>query len=162
MRHLSILARLLPTPLLVQGSENEEGSLSRAEPMAEPPKPRILCIDDTADETEIRLLKNVLERAGYQVLATRNAHEAVEILRTNDVDLVLTEDVVPSMNGPSIAEKLKRLKPDVPVALYSGAWVPPPPDSIQADRFITKLVSIDELLCTIQELLTKATTRAAA
>lgn len=137
--------------------------LSGVERMADAPKPRILCIDDTADETEIRLLQDVLERAGYQVLATRNAQEGVEILRNNDVELVLTEHVVPTTGGPSIAEVLKRLKPDVPVALYSGAWVPPAPDSIRtADRFITKLVSSDELLCTIQELLAEATARAAA
>jgi|ERR1043166_6044450 DNA-binding NtrC family response regulator len=125
-------------------------------------KPRILCIDDTANEVEMRLRKSVLEIAGYGVWATRNPWEAVQIIRNNDVELVLTEHIVPMNGGPPLAQVLKRLKPRVPVIIYSGARETPPDGIGTADRFIPKLVSTDELLCTIEEMLAKAQTRAAA
>jgi DNA-binding NtrC family response regulator len=125
-------------------------------------KPRILCIDDTASELEMRLRKSVLEIGGYEVWATRNPWEAVRIIRNNDVELILTEHIVPMNGGPPLTQVLKRLKPHVPIVLYSGAWAVPPDGIGMADMFITKLASTDELLCTIKQLLAKAQTRAAA
>jgi len=125
-------------------------------------KPRILCIDDTANDVEMRLRKSVLEIAGYGVWATGNPLEAVRILRNNDVELVLTEHIVPMNGGPPLTQVLKRLKPYVPVIIYSGAWEVPRDGIGMADRFIPKLVSTDELLCTIEELLAKAQLRAVA
>jgi len=109
----------------------------------------------------MRLRKSVLEIAGYGVWVTRNPWEAIQIIRKNDVALVLTEHIV--MNGGApLTRILKRLKPQVPVVIYSGAWVDPPEGIGRADGFITKLVSTDELLRTIEELLAKTQTRAAA
>ena len=125
--------------------------------MLELRKPRILCIDDTANEVEMRLRKSVLEIAGYEVLATHNPREAVQIIRNNDVELVLTEHIVPMDGGTPLTQVLKSLKLKVPVVLYSGDWAPPPDDIRMADKFITKLVSTDELLCTIEDLLVKRT-----
>lgn len=126
-------------------------------------KPMILCIDHTANEVEMRLRKSVLELAGYRVWATRNPWEAVQIICNNDVELVLTEYIVEMNGGPPLTQVvLKRLKPHVPVVIYSGTWAASHDGIGMADRFITKLVSTDELLCTIEELLAKAQTRAAA
>jgi len=123
----------------------------------------ILCIDDTQTETELGLLKRVLETAGYCVLTTTSAHKALEIFHENHVDLVLTEQIRLTTTGvPSLAAKMKSLKPDVPVAIYSADWAALPGETRFADIFLTKLVSIDELLCTIAELLDKHPTRAAA
>ena len=124
-------------------------------------KPMILCVDNTANEVEMRLRKSVLEIAGYGVWTTRNPWEAVQIIRNNDVELVLTEHIAEMNGGPPLTQVLKRLKPHVPIVIYSGTWATL--DGIgMADRFITKLASTDELLCTIEELLAKAQTRAAA
>jgi CheY-like chemotaxis protein len=125
-------------------------------------KPRILCIDDTASELEMRLRKSVLEIGGYEVWATRNPWEAVRIIRNNDIELILTEHIVPMNGGPPLTQVLKHLKSHVPIVLYSGAWAVPPDGIGMADMFITKLASTDELLCTIKQLLAKAQTRAAA
>jgi CheY-like chemotaxis protein len=124
--------------------------------------PLILAIDDTATMAELRLLKSVLESAGYRVLATRNPQRALEMARDNNVNLILAEHIVPVKGGPSLAQVLKRLKPEVPVALYSSAWSPPADAMKFADHFITKLVSIDELLSTIEELLATNQGRVAA
>lgn len=105
----------------------------------------------------------MLETAGYTVLIATGAHKALEIFRKNRVDLVLTEHIEPTTPGsPTLAATVKRLKPDVPVAIYSADWAESPEDMWFADMFITKLVSIDELLRTIVRLLDKGPTRAAA
>jgi CheY-like chemotaxis protein len=130
--------------------------------MAELPKPTILCVDDTATEAELRLLKSVLERAGYRVLATRSPLCALDIIRHDHVDLVLTEHIVPLREGPAFTETVKRFNPYLPVAVYSGNWAPEPGDLWIADKFITKLVSVDELLGMIQELMETPRTQRAA
>lgn len=123
-------------------------------------KPRILCIGDTANEVEIRVPKSVLEIAGYEVLATHNAREAVQNIRNNDVELVLTEHIVPMDGGLPLTEVLESLKPQVPVGIYSGGWAPLATSGWPT--FITKLVSTHELLCTLEDLLGKAQPRVAA
>jgi CheY-like chemotaxis protein len=126
-------------------------------------RPVILCVDDTESEIQRELFRRVLETAGYTVLIATNAHKALEIFRKNRVDLILTEHIVAMTPGsPTLAATVKRLKPDVPVAIYSADWAPSPQDMKFADMFITKLVSIDELLRTIVRLLDKDPTRAAA
>src|SRR5690242_10445025 len=96
--------------------------------MAELPKPTILCGDDTATEAELHLLTSVLERAGYRVLATRSPLRALEFIRHEHVDLVLTEHIVHPREGPAFVETMKRLNPYLPVAVYSGNWAPAPGD----------------------------------
>lgn len=97
------------------------------------------------------------------MLIASSAHKALEIFRKSRVDLVLTEHIVPATTGsPTLAATLKRLKPDVPVAIYSADWAESPEDMWFADMFITKLVPVDELLRKIEELLAKDLTRAAA
>jgi two-component system, OmpR family, response regulator SaeR len=122
-------------------------------------RPVILCVDD--QETGLEIRKRMLQSAGYRVLISRNAHQALEIFRENRVDLVLTEHVVPTcMDAPTLAATLKMLKPEVPVAVYSAdlVW---PEDMRCADTFITKLVSVEELLHTIKRLLDKRSVAAA-
>ena len=126
-------------------------------------RPVILCVDHRETETQRDLFRRVLETAGYTVLIATSAHKALEIFRKNHVDLVLTEHMAPAtIGGPTLAATVKRLKPDVPVAVYSADWTESPEDLRFADMFITKLVSVDELLRTITRLLDKVPTRVAA
>jgi CheY-like chemotaxis protein len=123
----------------------------------------ILCADDTETAAQRELFRRVLQTAGYTVLIATSAHKALEIFQKNHVDLVLTEHMAFAANGgPTVAATLKRLNPDVPVAIYSADWTESPEDMRFADMFITKLVSVDELLRTIMRLLDKVPTRAAA
>src|ERR1041384_8582556 len=116
----------------------------------------ILCVDDRQTEATLDLLKRVLEKTGYCVLATTSAHEALELFHKNKVDLVLTEHIrLTAFDVPSIAAKIKSLKPDVPIVIYSADWAEPDEEMRFADIFLTKLVSTNELLCTIDELLDK-------
>lgn len=122
--------------------------------------PVILCVDDCVDnqdaEIQLELFQRVLQTAGYRVLTANRPQKALEIFRENHVDLVLTEHIVRRVNGRStLAATMKKMKPEVPVAIYSADWTASPEDMRFADRFITKLVPIDELLVTIENLLDK-------
>ena len=117
-------------------------------------RPVILCIDDRETQVELEVRKRVLEGAGYRVLLATSARQAMEIFRRHHVDLVLTEQgVAGTVGGPTLAPAMKRFRPDVPVILYSADWAPSHEDIKFADLFITKLVSVNELLRTIEELL---------
>lgn len=129
--------------------------------MPEASQPTVLCIDDTATPAENRLLRSVLERAGYRVLIARNAQDALATIRELHVDMVLTEHIVPARGGLSLAEAVKQLNPHMPVAVYSGAWEAPCGASA-GDIFITKLAPIEELLRAMEALLETDQSRAAA
>jgi len=118
-------------------------------------RPLILCVDDKVSESQLDLFRRVLEIRGYEVLTATGAFAALEIFRKNQVDLVLTEHIL-VMSGRTLAATMKRLKPDVPVAIYSADLAESPEDMRFADMFITKLVSIEELFSIIQKLLVKA------
>src|SRR5215510_6519127 len=118
-------------------------------------RPLILCVDDKVSESQLDLFRRVLEIPGYEVLTATGAFAALEIFRKNQVDLVLTEHIL-VMSGRTLAATMKRLKPDVPVAIYSADLAESPEDMRFADAFITKLISNEELFSIIQKLLVKA------
>jgi PAS domain S-box-containing protein len=75
------------------------------------------------DEDSLRgLTRNILEQNGYTVLEACNGAEAVEIARSTagPIDLLLTDMVMPGMNGRAVAEKVTRLHPEIRVAFMSG------------------------------------------
>jgi CheY-like chemotaxis protein len=114
----------------------------------------ILCVDD--HEIGLKVRKRVLEMAGYTVLIATRAHEALELFRTNHIDLVIAEHIAPAIvDGPTLAATMKMLKPEVPVAIFSADVQVSPEDRRFADAYITKLVPIDELLRLIRKLLGK-------
>ena len=110
----------------------------------------ILCVDDQPISLDLR--KRVLEQSGYTILSATSARQALEIFRGTHVDLVLTDHMLPLVNGTTLAAEMKRVKPQVPIAILSGVSEVPE-DMTSADMFITKLMPIDELLRTIQGLL---------
>src|SRR5215469_13296976 len=119
-------------------------------------RPLILCVDDKVSESQLDLFARVLEVSGYAVLTAASAFKALEIFHRNQVDLVLAEHILVAGAGRTLAAIMKKLKPAVPVAMYSADFAESPEDMRFADVFITKLVSIEELLATIQALLLKA------
>jgi len=75
------------------------------------------------DEDSLRgLTRNILEQSGYTVLEACNGTEAIEIARghAEPIDLLLTDMVMPGMNGRAVAEKVSRLHPEIRVAYMSG------------------------------------------
>ncbi len=82
------------------------------------PKRTILCVDDNEQSLSIR--KVMLETRGYRVIACSNAQEALENFRVGGVDLVLTDLVMPGVDGTRLIDEVKSLAPEVPTILFSG------------------------------------------
>ena len=66
---------------------------------------RILIVDD--DEIFLRPLQRTLEVAGYEVLVVPSGEEAMELLKHDDVDLVLTDKRLPGIDGVELVRRVK-------------------------------------------------------
>jgi CheY-like chemotaxis protein len=114
-------------------------------------KPLILCVDDTWSVPGGR--QTLLEENGYEVLTATIGKDAVHVLASNPVDLVLIDCHMPQINGGETAMQMKACKPDVPIALLSGdEWLPP--CALEAvDAFISKAEPMTGLLEKVDYLL---------
>jgi len=75
------------------------------------------------DEDAVRqITAQVLESGGYQVLQVGGAGDALRLVATHigSINLVLTDVVMPEMNGIDLAEQIRRLRPNVVTVFMSG------------------------------------------
>jgi PAS domain S-box-containing protein len=73
------------------------------------------------DEESLRyVLRRILAGAGYEVIEADNGHHALQVLQGKDVNLVLSDVVMPIMGGRELARELSSTRPGVPVILMSG------------------------------------------
>lgn len=78
----------------------------------------ILIVDDEKNYTLI--LSAVLEDEGFETLTANSGAEALEILSTSDVDLVLTDMKMPAMDGIDLLEHIKKEDADLPVIMMTA------------------------------------------
>ena len=116
-------------------------------------KKTILCVDDHEQSLSIRKL--LLETRGYRVIACTGGEQALAAFAGGQVDLVLTDLIMPGMSGNDLVERIKQLSPDTPVILFSGQVRIYEQDT-QADIFLPKgMYSPAELLERIRLLLVR-------
>jgi two-component system, OmpR family, response regulator CpxR len=82
------------------------------------PKRTILCVDDNEQSLSIR--KVMLETRGYRVIACTNGQDALNQFRLGGIDLVLTDLVMPGLDGHKLIEEIKTVSPQTPAILISG------------------------------------------
>jgi two-component system response regulator CpxR len=82
------------------------------------PKRTILCVDGNEQALSIR--KVMLETRGYRVVACTGGQEALERFKRGGVDLVLTDVMMPGLDGSRLIEEVKNLSPQTPAILLSG------------------------------------------
>ena len=82
------------------------------------PKKTILCVDDNEQALSIR--KVLLETRGYRVVACSNGQQALETFQHGGIDLVLTDLVMPGVDGSQLIQAIKELSPQTPAVLISG------------------------------------------
>lgn len=90
--------------------KNIESNLSGSE--------TILVVDDEPALT--KLIANILSLKGYQVLCAHSAKQALEILEKKPIDLLLSDVVMPEMDGYQLASIVKEKHPTVKIQLASG------------------------------------------
>lgn len=110
-------------------------------------RPLVLCLED--NESYLRLRKAVLEKNGYNVIGVSTVTDALGTLRDAPVCLVISDHMLHGTTGTALAGELKRIKPDVPVVLYSGKQ----PDELEnVDVFINKNVSTQDFLVLVRDV----------
>ena len=101
----------------VQARHEREHVSTSAEAAAGSAK-RILLVED--EESVRSLTRRILSRKGYTVLDTASPRRAIELAEESDVDLLLTDVVMPGMSGPDLAEALVGAHPGLKVLFMSG------------------------------------------
>jgi DNA-binding NtrC family response regulator len=81
-------------------------------------KRRILIVED--EEIFLRPLQRSLEVAGYDVFFRASGEDALDVLKTDDVDLVLTDKRLPGMDGVELVRRLKAEQPDLAVVVMTA------------------------------------------
>jgi two-component system, OmpR family, response regulator CpxR len=85
------------------------------------PKKSILCVDDNEHLLSVR--KFLLETRGYRVLTASTSHEALELIQSTlpgTLDLLLTDLIMPQMDGNELVRRAKQLHPGLPAMITSG------------------------------------------
>ena len=117
------------------------------------PKRTILCVDDNEQALSIRKL--MLETRGYRVLACTNGQQAWDAFREGGIDLVLSDLLMPGMDGAELVERIKNASPHTPAILFSGKVKAYEKES-RADLFLPKgMYAPVELLERMRILLVK-------
>jgi CheY-like chemotaxis protein len=99
-------------------------------------RPRLLIIDDGRDM--VRLLE-AIAAATWDVHSAANLTEAVEVATAHPVDVAIVDFMLPGGGGFSVARRLKQLRPDCTVVMFSAAPVGhQAADSPDVDEFVMK------------------------
>jgi DNA-binding NtrC family response regulator len=81
-------------------------------------KHRILIVED--DEVFLRPLQRTLEVAGYEVVAVPSGEEGIDLLKRDDVELVLTDKRLPGIDGVELVRRIKAEHPDLAVVAMTA------------------------------------------
>jgi CheY-like chemotaxis protein len=116
--------------------------------------PTILTVDD---DTEVREFANaVLADAGYRVLAAVSAEQALRLLDDeNQIDLLLTDVVMPGLNGLDLARHALARRPAMKVLYVSGFWAHIA-NSLDRDDLLSKPYRAAELVDRVRRALGEA------
>jgi CheY-like chemotaxis protein len=108
---------------------------------------RVLVVDD--EDVLRSTLRDICLDAGHHVLEARNAREALELLATQEVDVVCTDLGMPGMNGWQLADEIRARWPHLRVGLMTGWGVRIEPEEVQSHNvhfLISKPFSVEEIL----------------
>jgi CheY-like chemotaxis protein len=121
-----------------------------------PRTPTVLVVDD--EEQIRRAAKRALEHYGFTVLVASDGREGLELFRQReqDIDLVLTDVVMPRMGGGALYQELRAAGKTVPVIFTSGYTGQGQPPSLPIDPsvpFLPKPWTIDEMIQRVRDVL---------
>jgi PAS domain S-box-containing protein len=109
---------LLPAAAQDVAQEELIGHADRIKPLVG--TETILIVDD--EEALREVTRRILTRNGYTVVTASSGAQAMEIAASHDgpIDLVLTDVIMPTMQGPAVAGEMRRIRPGIGVLFMSG------------------------------------------
>jgi len=119
-------------------------------------KETVLLVED--ESAVLRLSKIVLERFGYVVLTAGTPGEAIQLFHSHEgqVQLLVTDVVMPEMNGRELAARLRANRPDLKtlfVSGYSASALAPRGVLDEGVHFLQKPFSLEDLAASVREAL---------
>jgi len=116
---------------------------------------QILVIDD--DDNFRKTLKEMLERAGYDVIEASNGQDGIDSYKKEFPDLVITDILMPNIDGAEVVSVLQKEFPDIKMIVMTGG-IGRPEDYLKGDVTFSKLIQtlnkpfpMDELLQVVKE-----------
>lgn len=119
---------------------------------------KILIVDD--EEMSIKLIEMQLLKDNHEILTSTDGREAVDIIKNEQPDLVISDIMMPFMSGLELLEIIKAENKKIPVILVSAlddVEVVQTAIGMGADDFIIKPVKMDELALRIHRVMANAT-----
>ncbi|NOQ23422.1 MAG: response regulator [Candidatus Aegiribacteria sp.] len=119
--------------------------------------PLILIIDD--DPMIREMLITAFHQENYDVMGADNGKTALDIFRTEDVDVVITDIIMPDMEGIETIREFRKIKPDAKIIAFSGGGSLAPDgylkiaSSMGAQYTFQKPISIKVLSEAVKDLL---------
>src|SRR5947207_12176920 len=125
-------------------------------------KRRILIVED--DEIFLRPLQRSLEAAGYDVLMAPSGEDAIDLLKREDADLVLTDKRLPGMDGVELVRRVKAEHPDQALVVMTAyGTIESAVESVRlgAADYLVKPFEVSELLVVVRNAIEVSELRAA-
>src|SRR5258705_7806086 len=145
----------LPTRRIRQKLWQPQATDSRnAKDRCLPRKAHLLLVDD--DPNTLASLSRAFRLAGHEATVCDNANRALELLRTENFDLILSDVVMPGKSGLELLEDLKKAGIKTPIVLISGQAnieMAVRATKLGALDFLEKPLSTDKLLVTVENAL---------
>ena len=127
---------------------------------------KILCIED--EPQMIDLIRLILETRGYQVVAAQGGPEGLDMMRSEQPDLVLLDIMMPDMDGGDVRHRMQQdpVLSQIPVIVVTAKAAPIDKvlwmDVAQVDDYVIKPFGLDDLLASVERVLARRTGRAPA
>ena len=112
--------------------------------------PRILIVDDDAVIRE--LLAYVLKQEGYEVIEATNGAEGLQKYQAEPTDLVITDLMMPGMDGLELLKELRRVVPTPALIAISGDQAALMQARAFTSHTFAKPLSIEQVLAAVQAL----------
>ena len=118
---------------------------------------QILVVED--DKNTARLMRAVLTHADYEVFQASNGQEALDLMDSQHVDLILLDVMMPVMDGYEFTDQLRKSGDNTPILMVTARQLPEEKCRgflVGTDDYMVKPVNQEEMLLRIKALLRRA------
>ena len=117
----------------------------------------VLVVDDDADMR--KLLRDFLQPGGYDVLEAANGHDAMVLVDSEPIDVVVLDKEMPGLNGLDVLSLLQRRRPGLPVIFvtaFGGPQIAVESRRRGATEYLEKPFRVRRIVDTIDEVVQRA------
>lgn len=129
-------------------------------PPEDPSKQKVLIIED--DQTMREMVAYNLRKAGFEVSEEADGRRGLGFARSGDHDLIITDLMLPSLDGVQIVREVRRTRPDVAILMLTARAeneMRLAGFDVGVDDYLTKPFLMDELVARVKALLRRARPR---